>query len=67
MELRIIAKTDKRWVGSRLAVAFLAAFLLTSVPLSVQAVGSRSPLGLWKTFDDKTGMPRALVAPGSAR
>ncbi len=61
MELRIIAKTDKRWVGSRLAAACLAAFLLTSLPLSVQAVGSQSPLGLWKTFDDKTGMPRALV------
>ena len=65
MELRIIAKTDKRWVGSRSAVvflaAFLAAFLLTSLPLSAQAAGSQSPLGLWKTFDDKTGMPRALV------
>jgi hypothetical protein len=23
-----------------------------------------SPIGLWKTFDDKTGMPRALVGEG---
>lgn len=44
-----------------LAVAFLAVVLFTSLPLSLQAAGSQSPLGLWKTFDDKTGMPRALV------
>lgn len=66
MELRIIAKTDKRWGGSpscglALFAAILAALLFTSLPLAVQAAGSQSPLGLWKTFDDKTGTPRALV------
>src|ERR1700710_2258066 len=34
---------------------------LTALPADVRAAGSQSPLGLWKTFDDKTGMPRALV------
>ncbi len=66
MELRIIAKTDKRWGGSpssglALFAAILAALLFTSLPLAAQVAGSQSPLGLWKTFDDKTGTPRALV------
>ena len=26
-----------------------------------QAADLKSPIGLWKTVDDKTGMPRAIV------
>jgi uncharacterized protein (DUF2147 family) len=69
MELRIIAKTDKPWVGSPpaagklpLVFGFMLGFvLLAGLPAPAHAVGSQSPLGLWKTFDDKTGAPRALV------
>jgi uncharacterized protein (DUF2147 family) len=36
--------------------------VLMGVPATAShAAGSQSPLGLWKTFDDKTGKPRALV------
>jgi uncharacterized protein (DUF2147 family) len=38
----------------------LAAALLWSA-LPVFAADLSSPIGLWKTIDDKTGMPRALV------
>jgi len=67
MELRIIAKTDRQWVGSvKSAWTFMPALalafgLFAGLPLTAAAAGSQSPLGLWKTFDDKTGMPRALV------
>jgi len=65
MERRIIAKTDRQWVGSlRTAFVLALAFgfaLFAGLPLTASAAGSQSPLGLWKTFDDKTGMPRALV------
>jgi uncharacterized protein (DUF2147 family) len=69
MELRIIAKTVKRWVGSwpapsalpRVFALILGLALLVGLPAAAHAVGSQSPLGLWKTFDDKTGTPRALV------
>ncbi|MEP6548470.1 MAG: DUF2147 domain-containing protein [Gammaproteobacteria bacterium] len=48
------------------ALPFVFALLLgfsslASLPASAYAAGSQSPLGLWQTFDDKTGMPRALV------
>jgi uncharacterized protein (DUF2147 family) len=29
--------------------------------ITAHAAGSQSPLGLWRTVDDKTGMPRTLV------
>ena len=69
MELRIIAKTDKRSVGSPPAAGtlplvlawILGLTLLAGLPATAHAAGSQSPLGLWKTFDDKTGEPRALV------
>ncbi|HXC07394.1 MAG TPA: DUF2147 domain-containing protein [Steroidobacteraceae bacterium] len=43
-------------------VTLLLLFGLASAPaLVAYAAGAPSPLGLWKTFDDKTGKPRALV------
>ena len=43
-------------------VTLLLLFALASAPaLMAHAAGAPSPLGLWKTFDDKTGQPRALV------
>lgn len=43
-------------------VTLLLLFALASAPaLVAYAAGAPSPLGLWKTFDDKTGKPRALV------
>jgi uncharacterized protein (DUF2147 family) len=43
-------------------VTLLLLFGLASAPaLVAYAAGTPSPLGLWKTFDDKTGKPRALV------
>jgi len=43
-------------------VTLLLLFALASAPaLLAYAAGAPSPLGLWKTFDDKTGKPRALV------
>jgi uncharacterized protein (DUF2147 family) len=69
MELRIIAKTDKRSVGNPPAAGtlplvfalILGLTLQAGLPATAHAAGSQSPLGLWKTFDDKTGAPRALV------
>jgi uncharacterized protein (DUF2147 family) len=43
-------------------VTLLLLCALASAPAIVAyAAGAPSPLGLWKTFDDKTGKPRALV------
>jgi uncharacterized protein (DUF2147 family) len=43
-------------------VMLLLLFALGSAPgFMAYAAGAPSPLGLWKTFDDKTGKPRALV------
>ena len=37
-------------------------FVFAAVPAtSSRAADQQSPIGLWKTVDDKTGMPRALV------
>ena len=45
-----------------LLAATLAVFLFAGIPaIGAQAADSRSPIGLWKTVDDKTGMPRAMV------
>jgi uncharacterized protein (DUF2147 family) len=43
-------------------IALLSAFLsAASLPIPALAADSMSPVGLWKTFDDKTGQARALV------
>jgi uncharacterized protein (DUF2147 family) len=44
-------------------VTFLLLLALASAPAIVAhaATDASSPLGLWKTFDDKTGKARALV------
>ena len=43
-------------------VTLLLLFALGTAPaFMAYAAGATSPLGLWKTFDDKTGSPRALV------
>jgi uncharacterized protein (DUF2147 family) len=41
----------------------LAALMLIALvaPLTLRAADLSSPLGLWKTFDDRTGKARALV------
>jgi uncharacterized protein (DUF2147 family) len=48
-----------------LAVSFgIACLALTASPVAADApaaAGGDSPVGLWKTIDDKTGAPRALV------
>ncbi len=41
--------------------AVLACALLGAPAITSRAAGSQSPIGLWKTFDDKTQRPRALV------
>jgi uncharacterized protein (DUF2147 family) len=41
-------------------VLFMCVFAGTPA-ITAYAAGSQSPLGLWRTVDDKTGMPRALV------
>jgi uncharacterized protein (DUF2147 family) len=41
--------------------AVLACALLGAPPITSQAAGSQSPIGLWKTFDGKTQKPRAVV------
>jgi uncharacterized protein (DUF2147 family) len=43
--------------------AALSLFTLTlgGLPAIAQAADLQSPIGLWKTVDDKTGMPRAIV------
>lgn len=43
------------------SLTVLAFVLAGSAAIAVHAAGSQSPIGLWKTFDDKTGKPRALV------
>jgi uncharacterized protein (DUF2147 family) len=39
---------------------FTLAFAETPAAVA-QAADTESPIGLWKTFDDKTGTPRAMV------
>jgi uncharacterized protein (DUF2147 family) len=40
---------------------FLAATLLLAPTLALAQVEGGSPVGLWRTIDDNTGRPRALV------
>ena len=44
-----------------ISLVLLFLVLLGTPTAPAHAAGSQSPLGLWKTFDDKTGKPRALV------
>jgi uncharacterized protein (DUF2147 family) len=45
-----------------IATLALFTFMLAGVPAATSpAADAQSPLGLWKTVDDKTGMPRAMV------
>ena len=44
------------------ATLALFTFVVPGMPAAgSQAADPQSPLGLWKTVDDKTGMPRAMV------
>ena len=44
------------------ATLALVALAFAGMPaVASQAAGPQSPIGLWKTVDDKTGMPRAMV------
>src|SRR5258708_196072 len=44
------------------AALALFTFVFAGMPaVTSQAADPQSPLGLWKTVDDKTGMPRAMV------
>jgi uncharacterized protein (DUF2147 family) len=45
--------------AASLALFFLV--LMSALAAASHAAGSQSPLGLWKTFDDKTGKPLASV------
>ncbi len=45
-----------------LATALLVSFAWWGMaPIGARAADLQSPIGLWKTIDDKTKMPRALV------
>jgi uncharacterized protein (DUF2147 family) len=45
-----------------ISIACLTLICLAANPLlAAEAAGPASPVGLWKTFDDKTGNARALV------
>jgi uncharacterized protein (DUF2147 family) len=65
MAHRIIAKMAKRSVGNMKASMYsllMLALAFAQTPIAAAAgADATSPIGLWKTVDDKTGMPRALV------
>jgi uncharacterized protein (DUF2147 family) len=42
-------------------LASIALVLYVSMPVASHAADLQSPIGVWKTIDDKTGTPRALV------
>jgi uncharacterized protein (DUF2147 family) len=49
-------------MSASLRIAFLSLVLLAAIPaMSSYAAESASPVGEWKTFDDKTGNARAIV------
>jgi uncharacterized protein (DUF2147 family) len=49
-------------VKASILTATLAWFALAEIPtVASQAADPQSPIGLWQTVDDKTGMPRAMV------
>ena len=67
LQRRIIAMTAKRRLAVMTSFRLTASLaLLTLVFAGTPATASeaadrQSPIGLWKTVDDKTGMPRAIV------
>jgi uncharacterized protein (DUF2147 family) len=43
-------------------LALLASLMVAAIPVTASAAGdAQSPIGLWKTVDDKTGKARAMV------
>jgi uncharacterized protein (DUF2147 family) len=42
-------------------LALMSLVFTTSAPVASHAADLQSPVGVWKTIDDKTGKPRALV------
>jgi len=49
-------------IASSLAAATIAMAFMAALPArSAHAADATSPIGLWKTFDDKTGAARAIV------
>lgn len=42
-------------------LAFMSLLFTASAPIISSAADAQSPVGVWKTIDDKTGKPRALV------
>ncbi|HTV97313.1 MAG TPA: DUF2147 domain-containing protein [Steroidobacteraceae bacterium] len=44
-----------------LAIALAGALAAAPASITARAADASSPVGLWKTFDDKTGAPRAIV------
>lgn len=45
---------------SRIFVIYVLAWIAMT-PAAISAATAASPVGEWKTFDDKTGLPRAIV------
>jgi len=43
------------------AITLVLSGFACTFPIAAHAADRQSPVGLWKTFDDKTGKPRALV------
>jgi uncharacterized protein (DUF2147 family) len=59
----LLANEIKKMKPCILSVSLVLLFsaLVCTPAAPSHAAGSQSPLGLWKTFDDKTGKPRTLV------
>jgi uncharacterized protein (DUF2147 family) len=47
--------------AASLAMLLIALLHVAPVPAADAAAGSSSPIGFWKTFDDKTGKARGIV------
>ncbi len=47
--------------AASLAMLLIALLHVAPAPAAEAAAGSSSPIGLWKTFDDKTGNARGIV------
>jgi uncharacterized protein (DUF2147 family) len=42
-------------------LALVSLVFAASTPIASHAADAQSPIGVWKTIDDKTGKPRAMV------
>src|ERR1700738_1581740 len=63
---RIIARTDRRLAALKefrltASLALLTLVFAGTPTVASQAADPQSPIGSWKTVDDKTGLPRAIV------